>query len=283
MTPDEYLRELAQAITRQEDLNDAESRDVLFELALRIYALLLRELPEGRLERYLRWRELRPRIVLELLAVNDLLASRLFTRLEEAERAVTQIATTYFELPAGAVSRRPLQTVLTTNRVVGVPIGQLFVRNPQTGQTLFVTQLLQLLERSVVGMFFLDPPTSELAAKVIGVRTSAGRPVPVASKGTVANNWRERLQSIAAAGLWGTVQPAAERAAAVSAAAAAAPGAVPAARQVLQWRWNAVLDPRTCPVCRPLHRRIENDPQDFPGGPPPLHPRCRCVLIPEVT
>jgi len=132
------------------------------------------------------------------------------------------------------------------------------------------------LERSVVGMFFTDPPAEEVAAKVIGVRTSVGRQVPVPSKGTVANNWRERVQSIVAAALWSTVQPAIDR-------AAAAAAQTPSVPQLLQWRWNALLDPRTCPVCRPLHGRTEANPEDFPQGPPPIHPRCRCVLIPELT
>jgi len=196
MTPDEYLRELAQAITRQEDLNDQEARDVLFELALRIYALLLRELPEERLERYLRWRQLRTRITLELLAVNDTIATQVFNRLAAVELLVTDVARRYFDLPVGSLAPRPLTEVLDTTRVVGVPVSGLFIRNPRTGLSPFVTQLLQLLERSVVGSFFLDPSTPDVAAKVIGSRTSGGRQVPVATKGTVANNWRERLQSI---------------------------------------------------------------------------------------
>lgn len=276
MTPNEYLRELAQAITQQEDLNDDEAKDVLYELALRIYALLLRELPDERLERYMRWRQIRTRIVLELLSVNDRLAQQLYTRMATTELLVSDVARRYFQLPIGAVPPRLLTEVLDTTRVVGVPVSGLFVRNPRTGLTPFVTQLLQLLERSVVGMFFTDPPTAELAAKVIGVRTSVGRQVPVASKGTVANAWRDRVQSIVAAALWGTVQPAIGRAAETARQSGAS-------RQVLQWRWSAILDPRTCPVCRPLHRRLEESPEDFPQGPPPLHPRCRCVLIPELS
>lgn len=281
MTAEEYLRELAQAITRQEDLNDEEARDVLYELALRIYSLLLRELPEDRLERYMRWRQIRTRIVLELLSVNDQLAQQLYNRMAATELLVSDVARRYFQLPIGAVPPRLLTEVLNTTRVVGVPVAGLFVRNPRTGLTPFVTQLLQLLERSVVGMFFTDPPAAEVAEKVIQTRTSVGRQVPVAAKGTVANNWRERLQSIVAAALWGTVQPTAQRAVEVARARAVeAPGQ---AVQLLQWRWNAVLDPKTCPVCRPLDGRVELSVGDFPQGPPPLHPRCRCVLIPELT
>ncbi len=41
MNSEAYLRELAAAITQQEDITDAEAKEVLYELALRIYALLL--------------------------------------------------------------------------------------------------------------------------------------------------------------------------------------------------------------------------------------------------
>lgn len=283
MTPDDYLRELAQAITRQEDLNDEEARDVLFELALRIYWLLLRELPEERLERYMAWRQLRVQITLELLALNDTLAARLYSRLAATELLVSEIARTYFQLPSGSLGPRPVTEVLDSTRVLAVPVSTLFTRNPRTGVSPFVTQMLQLLERSVVGMFFTDPPTAEVAAKVIQTRTNVGRQVPVAAKGTVANNWRERLQSIVAAALWGTVQPAANRAAEAASALAVNTPAGDRSSVLTQWRWNAVLDPKTCPVCRPLHGRIENTPEDFPQGPPPLHPRCRCVLIPLLT
>ena len=147
MTPDEYLRELAQAITQQEDLNDEEARDVLYELALRIYALLLNDLPDERLERYMRWRQLRTRIILNLLAVNDRIAQQLYNRLATTELLVSEVARRYFQLPNGAVTSRPLTQVLDTTRVVGVQVSRLFVPNPRTGISPFVLQMLQLTRR----------------------------------------------------------------------------------------------------------------------------------------
>jgi hypothetical protein len=283
VTEDEFLRELAVAITRQEDITNAAARDVLYELALRIYALLLRDLPATRFERYLRWPELRRQIMVWLMEANDLLRESLFSRLIATETLILPPIQRYYRLLDGALQPRPVTEVLDATRVVGSSVAQLFTPRPPRGLTPFALQLLQLLERSVIGTFFNDPTTAEVAQKVVGTRTSAGRDFPVVTKGTVANAWAERYRSISAAALWATVTPAQTRAAQVLAAAAnqpILPGATPPAA-VRQWRWNAVLDPRTCPVCRPLHRTLAPTPQAFPGGPPPLHPACRCIVLPE--
>jgi len=275
MTPEEYLRELAAAISQQEDITDAEARDVLYELALRIYALLLAQLPPTRFERYLQWPQIRRQLLPWLFQANDVLAQLLLSRVTAMETLVLGPVERMFSLPPGQLQARPVTQVLDETRVVGVRLSRLFTPAPVTGVTPFVTQLLQLLERSVIGMFFDDPTTAQVAQKVLGVRTQAGREVPVVSKGTVANAWRERFRSITAAVLWAPTTPAAQRAAEL----ALAGGLI----TQVQWRWNAVLDPKTCPRCRPLHNRVENSPEDFPEGPPPLHPLCRCVLIPEVS
>ena len=275
MTNEEYLRELAASITRQEDITDSEAKDVLFELALRIYALLLAQLPPTRFERYLMWPQLRRQLLPWLLQVNDTLAQILLSRVTAMETLVLPTVERMFELQTGQLQARPVTQVLDETLVVGVRLSSLFTPAAVTGIPPFVTQLVQLLERSVIGMFFDDPTTPQVAQKVLGVRTRNGREVPVVTKGTVANAWRERFRSITAAVLWAPVTPAAQRAAEI----ALQSGVV----TTVQWRWNAVLDPKTCPRCRPLHGRVEETPTAFPEGPPPLHPLCRCVLIPELS
>lgn len=272
MTPEEYIRELAQTITQQEDLTDTEARDVLYELALRIYALLLAQLPAGRFERYMIWPQLRRQLLPWLFQANDTLAELLFGRVAAMETLVLPTVERMFSLKTGQLQPRPITQVLDETQVVGTRLSRLFTPAPVTGITPFVSQLLQLLERSVIGMFFDDPTTPQVAKKVVGSRTSGGREVPVVTKGTVANAWRERFRSITAAVLWAPVTPAAQRAA----------DTVRRGGVQVQWRWNAVLDPRTCPRCRPLHGRVEFEPDGFPEGPPPVHPLCRCVLIPEI-
>lgn len=43
-----------------------------------------------------------------------------------------------------------------------------------------------------------------------------------------------------------------------------------------RFRWVAVMDNRTCPKCAERHNKIF----DVGVDPPPIHPRCRCILIP---
>jgi SPP1 gp7 family putative phage head morphogenesis protein len=45
------------------------------------------------------------------------------------------------------------------------------------------------------------------------------------------------------------------------------------------WVWSAVLDQRTCPECDELDGKSWRSEDDIPAS-PPIHPMCRCVLIP---
>ncbi|MFZ9960555.1 MAG: phage minor head protein [Candidatus Limnocylindrus sp.] len=74
--------------------------------------------------------------------------------------------------------------------------------------------------------------------------------------------------------MWSVVTPAQTRAAALVLADSDAESV---------WLWEAVLDPRTCPICRPLDGTRAASPEEFPEGPPPLHPLCRCIVVPLFT
>lgn len=270
MTPTAYLRELAQAITRQEDLTDAEASQVLYELALRIYALLLATLPPTSFERQLRWPTIRRQLLPLLLEANARLATLLTTRLEATEPLVLRTNERYFNLPADSLPPRPTPELLSTTSVVGTSLEALFTAPPTTGLSPFVLQLLRLLERSIFAAVFRDAPTPDVAASLLTPQIRAGITTLVPLRGTVANAWRERFRSIVAASLWSLVTPAQLRTA----------EAAPPEAQPTQWRWNAILDPRTCPICRPLHNTVAPAPSAFPRGAPPLHPLCRCAVIP---
>lgn len=47
-------------------------------------------------------------------------------------------------------------------------------------------------------------------------------------------------------------------------------------------RWDATFDRRTCPYCEDLHDEIREPGEEFWDGifHPPLHPYCRCALVP---
>jgi SPP1 gp7 family putative phage head morphogenesis protein len=265
MRDEALLRELARAITRQEDLNDEEARAILFELALRIYALLL-QLPSGQLQRQIAWPQLRDQILLELTGATRQLGPLLFSRIAAIELELQRIFATYFSVPPQPP--RPITTVLDTTRVLSAPINELFTPS-STGIPPFALQLLRLIERSLITGVLMDTPAPELAAKVIQPRTRGGITSGIANRGTVANAWRERFKAITAGALWALVVPTAQRYAAVS------------TRQITEWEWNAILDPRTCPICRPLDGTTAPTPDLFPSGAPPLHPLCRCVVTPR--
>lgn len=272
MTPNAYLRELASAITRAEDTTDEEAQSILYELALRIYALLLARLPTTSFERQLIWPELRRELLPLLLTANDSIARSLFSRLIPTEVAILSTTLSYYGLAPRVLPPRPLTEVLERTEVLTTPLSRLFSRD-STGTSPFTLQLLRLLERSVLAAIIRDVPTPEVVATIIGTRTRSGRTTAVPRRGTVANAWRERTRAITAAALWALVTPSQQRAS----TAAATTGV-----STSSWQWVAVLDPRTCPVCRPLDGTTAPAPEAFPRGAPPLHPLCRCVVIPAL-
>lgn len=275
MTNEQYLRELARALTRREDLTTAEAKEKLYELALRLYALLLTRLPPTRFERELRWPALRA----EALRAIEPVAQELYALLTEgviaAENEAVRLALQLYGLPRGAIAPRPTAQLLLETRVLAQSLSVLGTPSGVTGTSPLALQLMRLLERSVFPAIYADLPIAEVAGRVAQIRTRNGQREALATKGSVANGWRERFRGITAAAVWGPVAIATERAAAV----AVAQGIVPASAPPL-WRWNAVLDPRTCPICRPLDGTTAGSPRAFPLGPPPLHPLCRCVVLP---
>lgn len=267
MNEADYLRALASAITSNEDLSNTEANDILYQLALRIYALLRTRLPNTRFERLTLWPQLRAEILPQLASANDDLRRILIQRLVAVEALLPPVVERFFGLNQGSIQPREIPQLLDESRVLNISAADLFTANATTGVSPFVFQLLQLLERQLYPAFFADAATPDVVRRIVGTITRSGRVLPAVRKGTVANAWVERWRSITAAALWSTLTPAQKRGSAL--------------RTPILWRWNAVLDPKTCPVCRPLHGRTAQYPSLFDKGPPPLHPLCRCILVPE--
>jgi SPP1 gp7 family putative phage head morphogenesis protein len=265
MTDQEYIRELASAVTRQEDLTDDEARTTLLELALRIRALLL-TLPNNDFARQLEYPRLRNRIAAETERAANQIFAVLRSRLTTIEASTLRTGASLFEVTPPAA--RPLGDVLQQTRIQTQSLLTLFTPSPTTGISPFAEQLVRLMDRSIRAAFFRSTPTPDLLTQLLPTRTRAGRTIPLFSKGSLLSGWRSRLKSIAAAAFWAIAFSAQQRAAALS------------PRTITGWRWDAVLDPKTCPICRPLDGEIRALPQQFPQGPPPVHPLCRCVLIP---
>jgi len=270
MTPDEYLVAIAKAITRAEDDLSRDLRPRLLELALRLRALLATLGPStSPTVRAFLYAQLRTQILelLQRLLVNPYYAS-LRTSLLALEPRLLPLAEKLLRLPKGTLSPSELEQLLRTTTVLSRPTAVLLAPGA-TGISPLTLQLERLLNTTVQSAFMRELPTPQLLDAVLPQRLLRTSSVP---KGTAANAMYERLQATGAAVLWSLNTNTVQRASAEARLNDLAPTG---------WRWNAILDPRTCPICRPLHNTFAPEITDFPYGPPALHPRCRCVVIPE--
>jgi SPP1 gp7 family putative phage head morphogenesis protein len=265
MTKDEeYIRALALLIPREEDLTDTEVRPLLLALALRIRNLIL-TLPESPLARQLEYPRLRTTLLPQIQTTSTRIYTILRTHLSPVERSATTAAATLLDTPPQPP--RPLPQLITDTRIRFQSLLALFApRGTQISD--FATQLLRLLDKTIQAAFFRNDPTAEIADRIV---TTTRRNRPTFTKGTVANAWRSRTKAITAATFWAIAFAAQQRAAAIS------------STPITSWTWNAILDPKTCPICRPLHNTTAPTPSAFPSGPPPIHPFCRCVVLPTTT
>ena len=266
MEPNDFIREVAVALTRREDITDRDARTTLYKLAVALYWLLLREMPTGQLPHLMAWSRLRPQIVQLLEETVIALEPTLTARLIDAEAALQPIFAQFYATTMQI--ERPPQELLATTAVSGVSVQALFRRSGLTGLSPFGTQLMRLLERSILPLIMQNTEAATLASHIATPRTIGGKQQFLVTKGTVASSWRSRFRNITAAAMWALLTPNADRYAATS------------DKLITQWKWYAVLDPKTCPVCLPLDGTLAPAPDAFPHGAPPLHPNCRCVTLP---
>jgi hypothetical protein len=265
MTEQQFLTALARALTRREDLLRSDLRPQLLELLLRIRALLLESFApttSAPLRSFL-YSQLRPEILALIQPFANAYYASIRTILPEAHADLRRINATLFNLSPSTLPTPTLEALLTSATVLNRSARALLAPSP-TGLSPITLQLERLLDTTILAAILRDEPTDRLTSHLFAT-TSAG---PTIRKGTVSNAWLERLRATNSALLWSLVTSSLTEAAALS------------ARPPDRWQWNAVLDPATCPRCRPLHGTTAASPEDFPEGPSPLHPFCRCFPIP---
>ncbi len=272
MTEDEYLLALARAITSREDLIAAEVRPLLLELALRIRALLFQSLGQSTSQplRALLYNQLRPQI----LALLQQLADRYYAQIRTAlPELYPLLASTHarFARVSTTPQTPPLGDLLAGATVLNRSARDLLAPGP-TGISPLTLQLERLLDTTIQPALLRELPTAKLLPSVVAVRTSNGTETgtltPLVRKGTVLNAWLDRLGATTAALLWSLNDPIQQEVVQVS------------DTPPDFYRWNAILDPKTCPICIPLDGTTAPTPQAFPNGAPPVHPRCRCITVP---
>jgi hypothetical protein len=272
VTEDQYLFQLARLLTRREDQIRSEVRGPLLEVLLRLRALLLTLFAPGTsapLRSFL-YAQLRPQIRTTIQPLANAYFTLIRTALPPVHTDLRTLNTTFFRLPPNTFPTPTLTLLLTGATVLKRPARTLLAPGP-TGLSPLTLQLERLLDASIQAAILRDAPAEAVATLLLTGTTSR----PTIRKGTVANAWLDRLTATTSSLLWSLNPPLQQEAATAS---TSLPSAVD--RPLTGWRWNAVLDPKTCPICRPLHNTLAATPDDFPSGPPPLHPYCRCVTIP---
>jgi hypothetical protein len=269
-TEDEYLLQLARAITSREDLIISEVRPILLELALRIRTLLLQSFGPATSQplRALLYNQLRPQILTLLQQLVDLYFTQIRTTLPPLHLLLAETHARYF-LADTIPTTPPLNDLLTGATVLKRSARTILAPGP-TGISPLTLQLERILDATIQPALLRELPTDKLIPLVVAVRTSpeTGTLTAFIRKGTVLNAWLDRLGATTAALLWSLSTPIQQEAAQLS------------DTPPTLWRWNAILDPKTCPICRPLDGTTAPTPDAFPSGAPPVHPRCRCITVP---
>jgi hypothetical protein len=259
VTDDELLLALARLLTRAEDRTRTNIRPTLLELILRIRALLLATLtPASPLLYAPLYIGLRPQILTLLQQLTTTYSNLLRGSFPDLHAALRLVHAARFNLPPDTLPPQPTATLLDNTIVLTRPTSALLTPTP-TGISPLTLQLERLLDTTVRAAILRADPLDTIANLITPSRTI--------TKGTAANALLERLAAITAATFWSLSTNTQQ--AAASAAGYTGP-----------WRWNAILDPKTCPICRPLHNTLAATPEQFPSGPPPVHPLCRCIILP---
>jgi SPP1 gp7 family putative phage head morphogenesis protein len=243
--------------TRVERGISATVKPVLISVMLQLRRLLQQLSPDG-LFRIYEWQRLQTRAVQALLPLRETLRSVLPSALAQMEPGIREQAARFLGLPAPArqIPRAPIELAAestTSGKTIAEVIDQLPARMAVDLDTTVRTGLLR------------QDSTEAIADKVIKVVTRQGVETPVIKTGSFANRMLNRVTNAVAdvtwnvvngnvMDIWGTTnQP--------------------------NWIWSAVLDPKTCPICAPLDGEVRRSPAEFPVQ-PPVHPNCRCVILP---
>lgn len=264
MNNDAYLRRIDKQLRAIERQVFTRLRPLLITSLVRIRNLILRNIPDEGLSRYLAYLTIKPMLEECLIEFNDTFRDQLAEELQKLQLLTQQLAherlnnsTSTYELFTAA---ELLQKVKVFG---GWTLAEYFQRRSPSQ---FMKEILRLADRAVQRGLMEGLPTAEIAAKIIPeVVNRTGKPQLTIRKGTVLSAIRNRVEGTIAQAIW-TLATQSER-------------QVWDDDEPPQWIWSAVLDERTCPICTPLDNEVRDRRDDFPYT-PPVHPNCRCRVLP---
>lgn len=228
---------------------------------------IIQQLPPTGQFRIFEWSRLTPSLLAELETISDALRVYLPPQLQTLSPDVQDRAYDFARPKAVEdIELRPRtqQQIMLTTKAGAVTLAAL-IGTQKGGRTRLAIQMQKDLDAMVRSAIFQDKPTQQIADDVIKLLQNRGQVVASIKTGSFANRMWNRVRNTVVAATWDAVT-----------------SNLLETWQDLDvdtWIWNAVLDPRTCPICSPLDGQTRPAPTGFPYI-PPVHPRCRCAVLP---
>ena len=263
----EKLLLLLLALTQQVENNiNGAYRPELIDSMRKIRRLIQQMSPTGQF-RALEWNQLSPRA---LPLLEQITAKMRDSMLPEIQQLIPEVQDAAYDFS------RPEETepqeitpftqdqLLRTLQIAGAGTLLAMMGN-RSGINRLTLGMASDLDKLVRGMILADKTTQEISDKVLKLITSKGVVVAKVNTGSYANQMWSRGKNTVAAVVWDAVARTLRQ--------------TFEGTPATEWIWNAVLDPKTCPICRPLAGQRRPTQFSFLRL-PPLHSNCRCAILP---
>lgn len=261
---------LLQLATRRERQIIQDNRQLFLSTMRDLRRLVQRMSPDGEFRSY-EWRQLQreaPRMI------NDFVTGfteTLIPELVALEAPVQEFAQDYADIEETSFVPQTEQQVLENVFIdqSKLPLLAYLIYNGRLAKDL-LNKFIRVVD---VGLLRGDP-TPKIANDILRLTMRNGRVVPVVKTGSYANKASTQINNTLDGAVWGQINQNLK---------IGWRGVEPTS-----WVWNAVLDSRTCPICAPLHLKIVPKPPTFVSTGfsrtlPPVHPNCRCSILPVLT
>ena len=265
---EQFMLLLLSLATRRERQIVQDNRVLFTDVMRKLRRLVQRMSPEGVFRQY-EWRRLQreaPQIINELVVG---FTETLMPELVALEEPIQEFAQDYADLDELSFVPQTEQELLNNIFIEKLPLILFLTYNGRLTKSLYDD-----FNRVVTTGLLKGEPTQQIADKVLKLTIRKGKIFPVIKTGSFANKASTQIKNTLDNAVWGTINN----------------NLNIGWRDVTPtyWVWNAVLDGKTCPVCVPLNgKRVPRPPTFVSTGYsrtlPPVHPNCRCVILPVFT
>jgi hypothetical protein len=283
---EEYLRLLWLLLRESEVKLQDVTRPLLLLLLWQFRNQLLATFPTTGQSRQLQVSSLIKSLEGPLGRYNDQFREVLIRELEivDSSSAIEASKFAQYELPLTRRDYTPRKgdDLLKTTRASGMTLYRYLTKDAR-GISPFMRNHMRAARAKVDAGIMRGDSSIEIARSIVAERTVRGYIQPINSRGTLYALLRNRDTALIANTVWDVSGYAEREVFARQQYLTTRKGKPPSAEFIPNgWVWNAILDPQTCPICRPLHLTRYASISDAPYR-PPVHPRCRCRLLPAQT